>query len=84
MDFAVYYISGIIGASAKGLEISEIVLFWIVAGMIIAIIVTPILYYRSLRKKKRGQNLRQFLLQDEKLKDALREHYEKKSDPSSL
>jgi Flp pilus assembly protein TadB len=66
-------------ASSRGLGFSEAVFIWILVGLIIIILVTPLLYYRSLRKRKQEKTLRQFLMQDERLRQSLQEHYRKKS-----
>gem|GEM_PF-6615096 len=71
--------AAVMSASSRGLGWGEALFIWILAGLIITIVVAPWLYYRSLRKREREHNLRQFLMRDERLRQSLHEHYEKNS-----
>ncbi len=70
--------------SGRGFDISVASVVWIAIGFIFMIILIPWLYRRSLRKKQGDRSLRQFLMQDEKLRDSLREHYEKRKQSSGI
>jgi uncharacterized membrane protein len=75
--------STLVAASSKGAEFGVGLILWMVAGTIITILLVPFFYRRALRRKGAEANLRQFLMQDEKAGEALREHYEKKKSPSN-
>jgi Na+/melibiose symporter-like transporter len=71
------YIS-VLMAAGRGLGLSTIAVIWIAAGVVITLLLVPWLYRRSLRKRQREQSLRQYLMQDEKLRESVLEHYGQK------
>jgi hypothetical protein len=76
------YIS-VLMATGRRLGLSTIAVIWIAAGVVITILLVPWLYQRSLRRRQREQSLRQYLMQDEKLRESVLEHYGQKQGKST-